>query len=55
MFLSYLKTDEHFIFMNLKIWTLVAENCLEIEDVLKFENLEAWKGKKATFGWLGQP
>ena len=55
MFLSYLKTDEHFIFMNLKIWTLVAENCLEIEDALKFESLEDGKGKKTAFGWLEEP
>ena len=49
--------DEHFIFLNLKIWILVAVNCLEIENVLKFESLEleACKGKKATFGWLEQP
>ena len=47
MFLSYLRTDYHFIFQNLKIWTLVAENCLEIEDVLKFESLEPCKGNKA--------
>ena len=38
MFLSYLQTDEHFIFLNLKI--LVTENCLKIKDVLKFESLE---------------
>jgi hypothetical protein len=49
MFLSYLQTDEHFIFLNMKIWILVTENSLEIEDVLKFESLEACKGKKATF------
>ena len=55
MLLSYLKTDKHFILLNLKIWILVTENCLEIEDVLKFESLEACKGKKAAFGWLGQP
>ena len=29
----------------------MAENCLEIEDVLKFESLEACKDKKAVF-WL---
>ena len=34
---------------------LVTENCLEIDDILKFESLEACKGKKAIFGWLGQP
>ena len=39
-----------FSFLKLKIWILVTENCLEIEDVLKFESLEAYKGKKATFG-----
>ena len=43
-FLSYLQTDEHFIFLNLKIWILVTENSL------KFENLEACKGKKVAFG-----
>ena len=31
------------------------ENCSEIEDVLKFESLEACKGKQVAFGWLGQP
>ena len=41
--------------MKLNIWILVTENCLEIEDVLKFESLEACKGKKAAFSWLGQP
>ena len=34
---------------------LVMENCLEIKDVSMFESLEACKGKKAPFGWLGQP
>ena len=48
-------TDEHFIFLNLKIWILWTENCLEIEDFLKFESLEIFKGKKAAFGWLRQP
>ena len=33
-----------------EIWILVTENCLGIEDILKFESLEACKGKKATFG-----
>ena len=28
---------------------MATENCLEIEDVLKFESLEACKSKKATF------
>ena len=55
MFLSLLQTDEDFSSLKLKIWILVTENCLEIENVLKFESLEAYKGKKATFGWLGQP
>ena len=34
-----------------------TENCLEIEDILKFESLEleACEGKRATFGFLGQP
>ena len=41
--------------LKLKIWILVTENCLEIEDVLNFEYLEACKDKKTTFGWLGQP
>ena len=54
MFLSYLQTDELFIVLNLKIWTLVAENYLDIEDVLKFESLEDGKGKKTAFGWLVQ-
>ena len=27
----------------------------ELEDVLKFESLEAFKSTKAAFGWLGQP
>ena len=34
---------------------LVPENYIEIKDVLKFEILETCKGKKAAFGWLGQP
>ena len=50
-FLSYLQRDKHFIFLNLEIWILLTENCLEIEDVFKkFDSLEACKGKKATFG-----
>ena len=52
MFLSYLPTDEHFIFLNLKIWILVTEHYLEIEDVLKFESLETCKHKKAALGLL---
>jgi hypothetical protein len=42
-------TDKHFSTMKLKIRILMTENCIEIEDVLKFESLEACKG----FGWLG--
>ena len=41
--------------MKLKIWILVTENCLEIEDVLKFESLEPCKGNQAAFDWLSQP
>ena len=55
MFLSLLQTNEHFSSLKLKILILVTENCLEIEDFLKFEYLEACKGKKAIFGWLEQP
>ena len=54
MFLSQLQTDEHFSFLKLKIWILETENFLEIEDVLKFESLEACKVKNTAFGWLGQ-
>ena len=43
MFLSYLKTVEDFIFLNLNIWVLVIENCLEIVNILKFESLVACK------------
>ena len=42
-------------FPNLKIWILVTEICLEIEDVFKFDSFEAFKGKKAMLGWLVQP
>ena len=31
----------------------MTKSCLEIKDVWKFESLEASKGKKAAFGWLG--
>ena len=55
MFLSYLQTDEHFIFLTMQIGFLETEHCLEIEDVLKFVSLETRKGKKVAFGWLGQP
>ena len=33
----------------------MTESCLEIKDVLKFESVEAFKGKKPAFGWIGQP
>ena len=51
MFLSYLQSDEHFTFLKLKILI----NCSEIENVLMLQCIEACKGKKSTFGWLGQP
>ena len=41
-----------FISLSLKIWILVTEICLEIEDVFKFDVLEACKDKKAALGWL---
>ena len=41
-----------FIFLSLKIWIFVTANCLEIEDVFKFDSLEACKGKKAALDWL---
>ena len=50
-FLSYLQRDEHFNFLDLNIWILMTENCLEIEDLLKFETLEACKVKKI---WLAR-
>ena len=50
MFLSSFQIEEHFIFLNLKICILATKNCLEIENVLKFESLDACKGKKAAFG-----
>ena len=37
--------------LNFEFWRL----CLEIEDILKFESLEACNGKKAVFDWLRQP
>ena len=55
-FLSYLQRDEHFNFLNLEIWILLTENCLEMEDVFKkFDSLEACKGKKAVLDRLAQP
>ena len=45
---------EPFIFLSLKIWTLVTEICLEIESVFKFDSLEACKGKEVTIGCLAQ-
>ena len=53
MFLSNLQTDEHIIFLNLKIWILVTENCLEIEDALKFDSLDACKRLFETSYFLG--
>ena len=49
--LSFPQTYEPFIFLSLKICILETE----IEDVLKFDRLEACKGKKAMFGRLLQP
>jgi hypothetical protein len=46
MHLSYSKTYEPFIFLGLKIGILVTEICLEIEEVINFDSLEACKGKK---------
>ena len=42
-----------FFFPETEHLNLVTENCLEIEDFLKFDSLEDCKGKKAIFGWLG--
>jgi hypothetical protein len=33
----------------------VTEIYIEIEDLFKFDSLEACKGKKAIAGWLAQP
>ena len=55
MHLSFPQTYEPFIFLSLKIWILVTEICLEIEDVFKFDSLEAFKGKKTVLGWLVEP
>ena len=49
---SNMWTCEH---VSLKIWNLVTEICLEIEGVLKFDSLEACKGKKVAIGCLAQP
>ena len=51
MFLS----NQHFSFLKLKIWFFVTENCLEIENALRFGSLEAFKDKKVTFVRLVQP
>ena len=51
MHLLYPQTYEPFIFLNL---ILMTEICLEIEDVLKFDSLEACEGKKATLDGLAQ-
>ena len=32
----------------------MTENCFAIEDILKFESLEACKGKRDTFGYLAR-
>ena len=45
--LSFPQTYEPFIFLSVKIWIMVTEICLEIEDVFKFDSLGACKGKKA--------
>ena len=47
-------TRRTFIYLP-EVWILVTEHCLEIEDVLKFENLETCRDKMAALGWLGQP
>ena len=52
---SFPQTYEPFIILSLKIWILLTEIFLEIEDVFQFDSLEACKGKKATIGWLAQP
>ena len=41
--------------MSLKIWILVTEMCLKVENAFKFDNLEASKDKKVTIGSLAQP
>ena len=51
MHLSFPQTYKPFIFLSLKIWILVTA----IEDVFKFDSLEASKGKKAVLGLLAQP
>ena len=48
MVVSYLQTDKHFSFLKWKILILVTENCLEIENVLKFESLEVCKRRKSS-------
>ena len=53
--LSFPQRYEPFIFLSLKFLILVTELCLEIENVLKFDILEACKGTKAVIGLLGQP
>ena len=55
MHLSYPQTYEPFYFPSLKFWILVTEFFLEIEDVLKFDSLEDYKGTKAALGWLAKP
>ena len=38
---SFFQTYEPFIFSNLKIWILVTEICLEIEDVFKLDRQDS--------------
>ena len=53
-FWSYLKTDDHFLFLNLKNGILVTENFLEIEDVLcKVWKLRGLEGQEGHF-WLAR-
>jgi hypothetical protein len=54
MHLSFPQKCELFIFLSMKIWISVIEICLEIEDVFKFESLEACKGKKVAIGCLAE-
>ena len=43
MHLSFPQTDKPFILLSQKTLILVTEICLEIEDVFKFDSLEACK------------
>ena len=54
--ISHISKQGNILFsLNMKIWILVTESDSEIEDVLKFEKLEACKRKKAAFDWQGLP